>query len=181
MTGRFLQAYTRGSKPFPYPKFYTVIPVRKPLTFLNEYKMQFGEFSMCEMPAAYVLDVVTARKDHLCIECKGWIKRGEKYNKHHGVWDGSGFTYKVCLECEKLRADIDKDVPYVEERTAFGNLCESVFEGGEREFMRRFLETKEKRKGPIAPWMHDHFDREMNKEDDKIEEQIAQQEFFDNE
>lgn len=128
---------------------------------------------MCEMPSAYVCDMVTARKDHKCCECHGTITKGEKYYKHHGVWDGSGFTYKVCPECEQLRTEIDKDIPYVEERTAFTDLCESVFEGGELEFMRRFLETKAKRNGPIQPWMNDHFDSLINKADDIAEKEQA--------
>lgn len=154
------------------PEIYTVIPVKKSLDFLNEYNRQFIDlFHMCEMPSAYVCDIVTARKEHVCCECHGRILKGEKYNKHHGVWDGSGFTYKVCVECEQLRTEIDKDVPYVEDRVAFTNLCESVFEGGEIEFMRRFLETKVKRKGPIQSWMNTHFDNVLNKDDDKLEQE----------
>jgi hypothetical protein len=125
----------------------------------------------CEMSSAYVCEFVMARKEHQCCECKGKILKGERYHKHHGVWDGSGFTYKVCPECELLRTEIDKDVPYVEERTAFGCLCESVFAGGELEFMRRFLETKAKRNGPIQPWMNAHFDSVVNKEDEKLEQE----------
>jgi len=124
----------------------------------------------CEMPEVYYCDLVKARKLHVCYECHGTILVNEIYHKHHGVWDGSGCTYKVCADCEKLRTDIDKDVSDADEHTAFGCLCDSVFESRDIDYMRRFLETKEKRQAVIPPWMQEHFDDEFNKEDNEEDE-----------
>ena len=145
-----------------------MIPMRKPLTLF----MKLGiceDIIMCEVPSCYVKEVIRARKDHKCCECHGWIRRGEHYHKHHGVWDGSGFTFKVCIECDLLRTDIDKDVSIVEERTAFGQLTESVFECGKLEFIRRLLIIKDKRQGNIEPWMNEHFDKLINRSDELLE------------
>jgi hypothetical protein len=58
------------------------------------------------MPETYHCDLRTARKAHKCCECYREIKPGEKYNYHHGVWDGVGMDFKVCLSCEKFRKKI---------------------------------------------------------------------------
>ena len=49
--------------------------------------------------------MVTAKKDHKCIECKGVIKKGEQYEKTVGKWDGNFDTFKTCLDCLSLRRE----------------------------------------------------------------------------
>lgn len=45
----------------------------------------------------------SARKQHLCCECRGRIEKGEVYEKVTGIWDGSAYTFKTCRECVILR------------------------------------------------------------------------------
>lgn len=83
---------------------------------------------MCLMPDAYGCNTRKAAKDHRCYECGGVIKKGEHYHSHHGVWDGQGATYKVCLDCDELRKRIDAGVPR-DDMTGFGDLryCDDPF------------------------------------------------------
>lgn len=111
---------------------------------------------MCEMPSVYGCDHPKARKEHKCCECRGVIPIGEVYNKHHGIWGGSAGTYKVCVDCDLLRADIDKNTRNTEDQTAFRYLSESVFEGGEHELIKRFLDIKRKRGAEIKDRMIEH-------------------------
>jgi hypothetical protein len=123
----------------------------------------------CETPEIYCCDKPKARREHKCCECAGTIFKGEIYHRHHGIFDGDAFTYKVCVDCENLRAEVDKDCTYVEERTAFDYLYESVFERRDLEEMRKFLEIKTKRNASIPQWMKDRFDEEFNKNDNEPE------------
>jgi hypothetical protein len=43
-----------------------------------------------------------ARKFHRCGECGREIGKGEIYRKYFGVYDGSGFSGKICLHCDVL-------------------------------------------------------------------------------
>jgi hypothetical protein len=108
---------------------------------------------MCEMPSVYGCDHPKARKEHKCCECRGVIPVGEVYNKHRGIWDGSADTFKVCVDCDLLRNEVDNDERDPECKTAFGYLSESVFEVGDRVFVKRFLEIKRKRGAEIRDWM----------------------------
>ena len=110
---------------------------------------------MCDLPSVYRCDRPTARKDHKCCECLGTILAGEKYHKHHGIWDGSAATYKVCEDCESLRSEMDKGESDPEWITAFGNLYESVFNSCVTSLIKRYLEIKRKRGATIQPWMAD--------------------------
>lgn len=49
--------------------------------------------------------MVTARKDHKCIECRGVIKKGDLYEKTAGKWDGSFESFKTCSDCLSLRKE----------------------------------------------------------------------------
>ncbi len=108
---------------------------------------------MNEMPCVYACELRKARKEHKCCECGGAIQAGENYHYHHGIWDGSAGSYKACQDCEALRIDVDKDVEYDDEKTAFTDLIDSVFENGDRELIRRFIEIKRKRGAEVKPWM----------------------------
>jgi len=81
---------------------------------------------MCEMASCYGCEVRKARKRHICYECGCEIVAGERYHYHHGVWDGSGRSYKVCMGCEGLRTDLNVDQRY-DEQICFGQLQEAWF------------------------------------------------------
>lgn len=49
--------------------------------------------------------MLKAKKDHKCYECRGVIKKGDRYEKTSGVWDGTFDTFKVCLDCLSLRKE----------------------------------------------------------------------------
>lgn len=98
---------------------------------------------MKENPEVYQLDKPKARKPHQCYECVGTIEPGEVYHRHHGIWDEPR-TFKVCLDCDKLRADIDAGLRY-DERTGFGELPEAVIEGRFPRYIERFIAIKQKR------------------------------------
>lgn len=66
--------------------------------------MSWGEF-----PTAYQMIKRTARKDHRCCECRGVIRKGERYNYHSGIWEGEPCAYKVCVDCEALRDQVRRD------------------------------------------------------------------------
>jgi len=45
----------------------------------------------------------TARKPHICCECRRAIKPGERYQVISGLWEGEWSTYKTCESCADLR------------------------------------------------------------------------------
>lgn len=108
---------------------------------------------MCEIATVYGCDRPKARKPHQCVECYGTIQVGEKYHKHHGIWDGQALDYKVCEDCESLRSDADESCSCNEDRTCFGSLWETVFESREPKWITRFMEIKRKRGGKTEQWM----------------------------
>lgn len=108
---------------------------------------------MCEMPSVYQCDRPKARKEHKCCECDGAIRVGEHYRKHHGIWNGEPGTYKVCDQCEDLRTLVDAGIAHPEDRTAFGELHESVFESREREWINAYLSNSRARGAAIPAWM----------------------------
>jgi hypothetical protein len=95
-----------------------------------------------------------ARKAHRCCECHGAILPGEMYHHHHGVWDGEPSDYKVCMDCEALRDECDRDVEY-DECTPFGGLLELAVLQGEYvpRLLARFVGIMRKRNAAIPPWM----------------------------
>jgi hypothetical protein len=146
---------------------YKAIPMRKEVSISTGLAYVMS----CEMPTVYIYDTPIARKEHKCCECRGIINKGEKYNKHHGIWDGEGSTFKVCSDCEELRAQMNHGLPS-DECVYFGGVVEHAFESNCVEYMRAVIETKEKRHGPVHYWMIEQFDDEINKEDEKDEEKV---------
>jgi hypothetical protein len=43
---------------------------------------------------------VCAAKQHRCEECRWLIKKGDRYVLHSGGYEGSVYSYRVCLDCE---------------------------------------------------------------------------------
>lgn len=107
---------------------------------------------MCEIAEVYKIDKTKARKPHKCRECGGVIAKGEIYNRHHGVFDGSGFDSRVCLDCDALRAEVDKDKPSVYDQTCVEELGEVVFGSGNTGLIRAFITNKRKRGAPVTDW-----------------------------
>lgn len=46
--------------------------------------------------------IVTARKEHECLECGRTIQPGEKYERAGGKCEGEFWSAAVCLECEEI-------------------------------------------------------------------------------
>ncbi len=107
---------------------------------------------MCGAPSCYGVEMRKARIEHKCCECHGIIKRGETYNYHHGVWDGEGASFKVCVDCETLRVDCDHGREY-EERTPYGGLSETVMAVEVQTLLASLIEIKTRRGAEIPEWM----------------------------
>lgn len=99
-----------------------------------------------EPPQAYWHTTPKARKAHTCCECGGRIEPGEHYHRHRGVWEWTPETYRVCVDCEALRADIDRG-RHLDETTPFGFLSEEVadLERDEPDLAARFAAIRAKR------------------------------------
>jgi hypothetical protein len=73
------------------------------------------------MPEFFDRSFPIARKQHKCCECRQPILPGEKYCRNAGKWDGAMDCYKVHVECEELRAEL---------QAASGDSCECIPFGG---------------------------------------------------
>lgn len=106
---------------------------------------------MCDIAEVYLINKRRARKRHKCRECRGDIQTGEHYYYHHGVFDGSGFGFQICPDCESLRQELNTG------RNHYDQICveelgEAVFECG-LDFQKRFVENKRKRGAAVPDWM----------------------------
>lgn len=108
---------------------------------------------MCEQPEVYRHEQPKARISHVCCECGGEIRGGEVYHKHSGIWSGDADTFKVCADCEAIRAEVDEGIKDPEDRSAFGCLYESVFESRDRELITRYVGNRRKRGAKVPDWM----------------------------
>lgn len=57
------------------------------------------EGDACEV---FYSEVVTARKRHNCDECRGLIRKGDKFKVIHSRAEGIPFTHRVCADCLSL-------------------------------------------------------------------------------
>lgn len=103
---------------------------------------------MTEECEVCVTDHPKARVNHRCDECLGYIQKGETYTKYHGVFDGQGFTHKVCCDCAELIKELNVGARF-DDTVYFGGLCEFSYEKGLAEW-KRFLEIKKKRGATIS-------------------------------
>ena len=97
--------------------------------------------SWYEMPKCFTHKQPKARRTHKCCECGGKIQVGETYHRMSGVW-GEPETYKVCNECEQLRADVEKDMNGTGDSTGYGCLWESVDESRDLGFIKRYASNQ---------------------------------------
>jgi hypothetical protein len=123
-----------------------------PVAWRGTISAAAGRWKVSEMPSCYRKDTPKARINHICCECRGVIQKGETYTYHHGVWDGRGASFKMCVDCDELRVEVDRDCD-VEDGSAFGDLYESVFNGRDSSVIAKFLAIKRKRGATIKPWM----------------------------
>lgn len=61
-----------------------------------------------EQAECYSEETRKARKQHKCHGCGETIERGQLYIYGHGVFDGSGFSSKVCGVCRLHQIRIDE-------------------------------------------------------------------------
>jgi len=102
-----------------------------------------------ELPTVYQNNKQKAHKTHICCECLGTIEVGEIYHVHSGLWDHEWSRFKVCADCEELKNEVDKDIPFSDEKTPFEGLVDSVWSTGNKEYDKyfmRFVSICEKRK-----------------------------------
>ena len=55
---------------------------------------------------------VTARKDHVCVECKALIRKGDIYVRFASRNDGRVFSNRTCAVCEEIRESLYCDGYY---------------------------------------------------------------------
>ena len=108
---------------------------------------------MCEYPAAYHQESRRARKEHRCCECGGRIVKGESYNYHSGVRDNQGRSFKVCVDCDRLRDFMNKGRD-LDDLIPFGGLVEDVHSLDDSAADRRMLDIMKKRGAKIPEHLH---------------------------
>lgn len=89
---------------------------------------------MCDMPAVFGQEQRKARKQHKCCECGSIINSGDQYAYSHGVWDGSGQSFKQCLDCAEVSTAAASSVDDPEDGPAFTGLREWFMSYSCREF-----------------------------------------------
>lgn len=101
----------------------------------------------------YDIAKLKARKTNKCCECRGTIEKGEVYHAHSGLGDGQWWNFKVCIDCDALRDEINATIRDWDEKVPFEGVGEDVFERGDDGLIRRFIEIKRKRGATIELWM----------------------------
>lgn len=59
-----------------------------------------------ELPECHVHEERKAAKEHRCCECRGVIKKGERYHVHSGIWEGRPERFKRCADCESFCCEL---------------------------------------------------------------------------
>lgn len=62
----------------------------------GDFDGEYAAFSNTEFPKS--------RKAYKCEECGREIAKGQKYEKYSGVFDGSFFSHKTCMDCHNIRS-----------------------------------------------------------------------------
>jgi len=75
-----------------------------------------------DTPEFYTEMMRTARKEHICCECREKISPGKKYEIVSGKWNGEFNSYKTCLGCKRIREH------YCPSGWYFGELRETLIE-----------------------------------------------------
>lgn len=61
-----------------------------------------------EEPTVYWESEPTAKKRHVCCECRSSIPIGDKYHLFKGVWEGEFQSYKTCTVCQAVKEEAYK-------------------------------------------------------------------------
>jgi hypothetical protein len=96
----------------------------------------------CEMPEFFDRTYPIARREHRCCECFQPIRIGEKYCRNSGKWDGTMGCYKVHVECEELRAELQANSGDFCECIPFGGIAEEISNVGLPELSLQWWLTK---------------------------------------
>lgn len=118
------------------------------------------------MSDCYTFKQRKAKEEHVCIECKGIIKKGEQYTYHSGVWEGVGQDFKVCCDCQEIRDTISEGL-FEDGDLVFGGLSDSFDDMSDPTISKahdKFLETKYKRNKTfhdIMTWVFCHSCKKM--------------------
>ena len=85
---------------------------------------------MC-VPSVFEEFSPTAKKEHICCECKKIIPVGAIYSLIKGLWDGEWDNFKTCRKCRAMRIKavaLSKELGYdYDEMPTFCNLDEWVW------------------------------------------------------
>ena len=83
-----------------------------------------------ECPACFSATYRTARKLHVCCECRQEIKPGERYRYTSAIWTDKPESFKQCETCASISdvcVDIAREHDYFhDEYPSYGNLTEFV-------------------------------------------------------
>jgi hypothetical protein len=56
-------------------------------------------------PEPFSSDMVRARVEHTCVECKETIPKGAIYRRDKGCWEGKWSQFDTCRRCAAIRDD----------------------------------------------------------------------------
>jgi hypothetical protein len=70
--------------------------------------VSLGEYDADDEGTFYSESTVTARKAHVCRECREVIVPGQQYLRVAGKWDGDVCAYKFCLPCWEIMGEFSE-------------------------------------------------------------------------
>jgi hypothetical protein len=79
-----------------------------------------GDYESCDFTN---VEYPKSRKPHKCYECNREIAKGSEYEKYSGVFDGSFFTHKSCMDCVHIRKGLSCN-----NGVAFGQLWDEIYQ-----------------------------------------------------
>ena len=91
-------------------------------------------------------DIKKSRKLHQCCECLGTIKIAESYYRYVSFLGTAPKRYKVCSDCEKLRAEYVSTLNLMyDEVPLIGGLRDDILDNDDRAFIDAHLEIARRR------------------------------------
>lgn len=83
---------------------------------------------MNDMPSCFRTVIRTARKDHVCCECRKQIHKHHLYEYSSGIWSGKPDHFKTCMLCVQVRDLVYKMMPpeFSDEGPHMGGLYEYI-------------------------------------------------------
>lgn len=77
-----------------------------------------------EGPSVFHRDVLKAKLNHRCTECKAIIESGQHYERSSGIWDGRWSTYRKCKFCMDFESAIQGHCRGFAHATSFGEMLD---------------------------------------------------------